>query len=175
MSEQETTVRDPASTLRRSTLVMLAFWLVLAGVLWAGFSWWEQRQRAAIQPYTQSGGELVIPRSPGGHFYVDGEVNHYPVRFMVDTGASGVSITSAAARAAGLPKGTPTRVNTANGERKGWVVRDVPVKAGPLVVNDARVIVGMSSDDPDEGLLGQSFLRQFDVQMGADKMTLRPR
>jgi hypothetical protein len=43
------------------------------------------------------------------------------------------------------------------------------------VVNDARVIVGMSSDDPDEGLLGQSFLRQFDVQMGADKMTLRPR
>lgn len=175
MSESENTVPDPASTLRHSTLMMLVFWLVLAAVLWAGFSWWEQRQRAAIAPYQQSGGELVIPRAPGGHFYVDGKVNHQPVRFMVDTGASGVSITSATARAAGLPKGTPITVRTANGERAGWVVQGVPVKAGPLVVNEVRVIVGMTSDEPDEGLLGQSFLRHFDVQIGAEHMTLRPR
>ena len=63
MSEQETAVRDPASTLRRSTLVMLAFWLVLAGVLWAGFSWWEQRQRAAIQ-------HGLEPRVEGGRVQV---------------------------------------------------------------------------------------------------------
>ena len=100
----------PAQTLRRSIAALLAFWLLLAGVLWWGFSWWEGRQRAALAPYTQTTGELVIPRSRDGHFYVEGEINHQPVTFLVDTGASAVAIT----------------VSTANGKREGRLVHGVP-------------------------------------------------
>lgn len=171
----EPEVRDPASTLRRSTLAILAFWLLLGGVLYAGFSWWAGRERAALQPYTAAGGELVIPRGPGGHFFVDGEVNHQPVRFMVDTGASSVAISQQVARAAGLPEGRRITVHTANGARDGWLVHGVPVKAGPLVHNDTSVTTGVRMGAPDEALLGQSFLRHFDVQIGADRMVLRPR
>ncbi len=175
MSDSQSAVRDPASTLRRSTLAILAFWLVLAAAMYAGFSWWEQRKRAALQPYTQASGELVIPRGRNGHFFVDGEVNHQPVRFMVDTGASGVSISSVTARAAGLPEGRRITINTANGEREGRLVHGVPVKAGSLVFNETSVTTGLRMGDPDEALLGQSFLRHFDVQISADRMVLRPR
>ncbi|MDO5288008.1 MAG: retropepsin-like aspartic protease [Pseudomonadota bacterium] len=165
----------PAQTLRRSTLALLAFWLLVGGALWWGFSWWESRQRAALQPYTLSSGELAIPRSPDGHFYVDGEVNHVPVRFVVDTGASSVAISAQTARAAQLPEGRPITMLTANGEREGRILHGVPVKAGPLARNDVSVSTGIAMAHPDEALLGQSFLRHFDVRIDGQHMLLRPR
>ena len=170
--------RSPASQLRTHTLALLAFWLVVGALLWFGFSWWEQRGRAALQPYEATGGELVIPRSPDGHFYVPGEINHAPVRFMVDTGASSVAISSATARQAGLPSGRPITVRTANGDRDAELVHGVPVKAGHLAHNDVSVTTGLrlaGAGEEEEALLGQSFLRHFDVQIAQNRMVLRPR
>lgn len=165
----------PAQTVRRSTLALLTFWLLLAGALWWGFSWWEGRQRAALEPYAPGSGELVIPRQRDGHFYVQGEINHQPVHFLVDTGASSVAISNAVARAAQLPEGRRITVSTANGTRAARLVHGVPVKAGPLVHNDTSVTVGLDMGAAEGALLGQSFLRHFDVEIGADRMVLRPR
>lgn len=167
--------RTPAQTLRRSTLALLAFWLLLAGALWWGFSWWEGRQRAALEPYALGSGELVIPRQRDGHFYVRGEINHQPVNFLVDTGASSVAVSTRLARQARLPEGRPITVSTANGPRQARLVHDVPVKAGTLAHNDVSVTTGLDIGDDDSALLGQSFLRHFDVQIGAARMVLRPR
>lgn len=166
---------DPARALRRSTLALVAFWLLALAALYAGFSWWQARQRSALRPYAQSGGELVIPRQKDGHFYVDGEVNRQPVHFLVDTGASAVAVTEPLARAAGLPQGKRIAVSTAGGMRQARVVYDVPVKAGPLALNDVTVTVGLDMDGENDALLGQSFLRHFDVEIGSDRMLLRPR
>ena len=171
----EPTAPSPAATLRRSTLALLAFWLLIGGALWWGFSWWEARQRAGLQPYSLSSGELAIPRSRDGHFYVDGEVNHVPVRFLVDTGASSVAISAQTARTAHLPEGRPITVMTANGEREGRIVHGVPIKAGPLTHNAVSVSTGILMEDPHDALLGQSFLRHFDVRIEAGRMLLRPR
>ena len=54
--------RSPASTLRRSTAALVAFWLLLAGALYAGFNWYEQRQRSALddrQPEPRTLGEGI--------------------------------------------------------------------------------------------------------------------
>ena len=165
----------PAQTLRRSTAALRAFWLLLAGALWWGFAWWEGRQRAGLEPYQMAGGELVIPRSRDGHFYVRGEVNHEPVTFLVDTGASSVAISSRLARAARLPEGRPITLSTAGGTREGRLVHGVPVKAGPLAHNDVSVTTGLDMGDGSGALLGQSFLRHFDVRIESDRMVLHPR
>lgn len=165
----------PAQTLRRSTLALLAFWLLVAGALWWGFAWWEARQRAGLAPYLLTGGELVIPRSPDGHFYVPGEINHVRVQFLVDTGASAVAISDQVARQAGLPEGAPITVRTANGDRDARRVTNVPVKAGHLTRNDVTVTTGLALGSADDALLGQSFLRHFDVQIDGSGMRLRPR
>lgn len=167
--------RSTASTLRRSTLALLAFWLLVGALLWVGFSWYEQRQRAGLEPYLGAAGELIIPRSRDGHFYVRGEVNHQPVNFLVDTGASTVAVTESLAGAARLPAGQPITLRTAGGERPGRLVRNVPVKAGPLVGNSTSVMVGLEAGAADTALLGQSFLRHFDVRMSANEMVIQAR
>lgn len=165
---------SPAKTLRRSSLAFLIFWLLLALLLWAIFKWFENQKQASLRAYSLSTGELVIPRSPDGHFYIDGEVNHAPVLFLVDTGASSVAVSEQTARAAQLPAGAPITLSTAGGQRPGELVRKVPVKAGPLVANDTNVIVGLQMDSPKAALLGQSFLRHFEVSISAQEMIVRP-
>ena len=166
--------RSTASTLRRNTLALLMFWIVVATLLWAGFHWHEARQRVNLTAYTATSGELVIPRSPDGHFYVSGEVNHEPVTFLVDTGATSVAVTEKLAQAARLPKGQPIVLTTASGNAQGRLVRNVPIKVGPLTHNDATVTVGLQAERADIALLGQSFLRHFDVRITAEQMTLQP-
>lgn len=169
MTEQTTVAR----TARRGAVAVLLFWLVLFGALYAGFDRYQQRQQAQYQAYTSSTGALVIPRGRDGHFWVRGEINGQPLRFMVDTGASHVGVTEGFARKAGLAGGAPTRFLTANGEREGRLLREVPVLAGGLAAR-ASVGIGQSGSDA-QGLLGQSFLAQFDMQVGEKEMVLHPR
>ncbi len=163
-----------ARTARRGALGVLLFWLALLATLYFGFDAYQSRQAERFKSYTSTTGELVIPRGPDGHFHVDGEINGHPVRFLVDTGASMVSVTDAFAEQARLLGGTLAVFQTANGEREGRILRDVPVRVGSLAAK-VRLGVGVTANSADEGLLGQSFLRQFDVQISQNQMVLKAR
>lgn len=159
------------TTARLGAFAIAAVWLAVAGVLYLVFDRIEQKRQASLLPYALSSGDLVIPRQRDGHFHVEGEVNRQPVRFLVDTGASHVSVSEALATQAGLPAGQSITLNTANGQ----LVRSVPVRAGHLVLNDASVTVGLSGLRPEQALLGQDFLKHFDVEIRRDEMVLRQR
>ncbi len=76
--------------------------------------------------------EIVIPRSKDGHYYVRGKINGYPVDFMVDTGASIVSISYDLARSIHLPRGVPANFSTAGGNMIGEVVFAIDIEVGTL-------------------------------------------
>ncbi len=160
-------------TARRATLVMVAVWLAVGGLLYGGVSWWQAQQRSAFKPYTLGAGTLVIPRGPDGHFRVAGEVNGVTVQFLVDTGASTVSVSDALAIQAGLRGGRQVTFQTANGPRPGRIVDGVPVRVRPLADNDVSVGVGLVGMGDSSGLLGQSFLRHFEVSINPERMVLR--
>jgi aspartyl protease family protein len=162
-------------TARLGAFAISAVWLVVAGALYLVFDRIEQKRQASFKPYALSTGDLVIPRQRDGHFHVEGEVNRQPVTFLVDTGASHVSVSQALATQAGLPLGQDITLYTANGQRPGQLVRGVPVRAGHLVFNDVSVAVGLSGLRPEQALLGQAFLKHFDVEMSRDEMVLRQR
>jgi aspartyl protease family protein len=44
-----------------------------------------------------------------------------------------------------------------------------------LVLNDASVTVGLTGMPPTQALLGQAFLKHFDVEIRRDEMVLRQR
>jgi len=165
----------PAQTTRRATLAIMAFWLAVMGVLYLVFDRMEQRRQIAQMPQMNAGGELVIQRGRDGHFRLPGTVNGRPVQFLVDTGASVVSVSEAFAQEAGLGRGQPTTFRTANGTRPGRIVSDVAVSAGGARVPAVRVGVGLSGMGPDEALLGQSFLSRFEVNINGPQMIMRPR
>lgn len=157
--------------MRSSTLTILAFWLVVMGLLYFGMKQFMAPRGATVT----STGSLVIPRHNDGHFRVAGTVNGVPVNFMVDTGASLIAVTDAVAKKAGLTGGVPTTFRTANGNREGRVSAAQSVTVRNLEVAGLRVGTGYTGESEDDALLGQNFLRQFDVEIKRDSMVLNPR
>jgi aspartyl protease family protein len=162
-------------TARTGALWITVFWLVILAVTYAGFTNYENAKAARFKPYAVSSSEMVIPRSPDGHFRVEGEINGHAVHFLVDTGASMVAVSDAFAQRAGLQGGQPTTFITANGPRTGRVLRGVPVLAGTMSAMRVEVGTGLFARDDSEALLGQSFLSQFDVILRKDHMVIRHR
>jgi aspartyl protease family protein len=119
----------------------------------------------------ESGGEIVIPRSRDGHYYVAGAINGQAVTFLVDTGASTVSINSALARRLGLPRGRPVAIGTAGGMAQGEEIAGQTVSLGGLTVRDVRIVA--LAGLPGEALLGQNVLRHLEVVQSDERMTLR--
>lgn len=158
----------PFST-RFGHIYILLFWAVVMGVVWVAMERFMEPKRAVVTAQ----GELVIPHHRDGRFYVEGTVNGKPLRFMVDTGATGVVVTEAFAQGAGLPRGEPATFNTANGALAGRTVRGMAVTAGPFSVSPTSVGVGLVGGKSDVGLLGQSFVSKFQMSMTREQMVLR--
>lgn len=152
-----------------SSLAIFTFWSLVIGLLF-----WISTEVLKPKPATvTASGDLVIPKSRDGHYYVQGTVGGQPVLFMVDTGASMVTVSEALARSAGLGPGTTTTFQTANGPLHGRIVAGVPVTVGPLRISGVRVGVGLVGGAPDQALLGQNFLGRFDILLAGETMTLR--
>lgn len=155
--------------LKWGPLGIVVFWLVIMGLVYGGI----QHVMKPRQVTVSMAGDMTIPRARDGHFYVAGTVAGQPVMFLVDTGASLVTVSQEFADAAGLDGGTPVRFHTANGVIDGRVVADVPVSIGPASVSGVKVAVGLVGVGRDKALLGQSFLSRFQITLTRDDMVLR--
>jgi aspartyl protease family protein len=124
---------------------------------------------------TMQGGhrEIVVPVARDGHFYIDGSVNGHAITFLVDTGASYVSVGSDFARRANLPEGHVGVFNTANGSVEGRIARAQSVTADVLEVSAINVAILPGRSE--YGLLGQNFLSHFSVSQSGGKLVLRMR
>lgn len=112
---------------------------------------------------------------------VKAEINGVKGSFILDTGASYVSVRAAFAERAKLPQsgGSDITLMTANGETKARLSRADKIKLNSLQATGIPVAVqdGERKDYGTgiDGLLGMSFLSRFDVQIAADFVEVRPR
>jgi aspartyl protease family protein len=104
------------------------------------------------------GRELRIRKAMDGHFWVNGELNGRKVRFLVDSGATVTSISSATARLAGIVpgNGVPAMVQTANGVVPVKRARAGRLKVGSIERRDLAVHVSETFGPTD--VLGMNFL-----------------
>lgn len=127
-----------------------------------------------FQASENADGDLVIQRSRDGHFHLEVSVNDVPVKFLVDTGASIVTLSEADARRAGYdPKSLDytLQFSTANGTAFGAPIRIERMRTGPLVARDVRAAVGGAGMS--QSLLGMSFLNQLNgFSVKGDQLTL---
>lgn len=144
-------------------------WIALFGVLYFVID-------ASLGPKVVRVGaatEIVIPRSRDSHFYVAGSINGQAVTFLVDTGASTVSVGSALAARIGLPRGRSVAVGTAGGVAQGEEIAGQSVAIGGIALRDVRIVVLPKMGD--KALLGQNVLRHLEVTQADDRLVLRPR
>jgi aspartyl protease family protein len=118
---------------------------------------------------------IELRRASDGHFHATLEVNNVPVRFIVDTGASGIVLSGRDAARVGLDPAALTytgRAQTANG-----LVQIAPVRLGTVSLGaftDTAVPAAVNSGAIDGSLLGMSYLDRFArIEIEGDTMTLR--
>lgn len=104
---------------------------------------------------------LVFPADPSGHILVDAEIDGAPVRLLLDTGASLLTLSLADARAAGISRSQlafDQPVVTANGIARMALVRLREVRVGQLVLADVPAAV---LENLRVSLFGMSLLRRL--------------
>jgi len=121
------------------------------------------------------GSRIVMNAERGGHFYSSGAINGQAVRFLVDTGATSVSIGLPEAERIGLnyKTGELGRSSTANGTVTTWRVKLNSVRVGDVEIHDVDASV-IPAAMPFV-LLGNSFLGRFQMKRENDQMVLERR
>ena len=141
-----------------------------------------KRHRLAIGQHASSGAEgdkggqsITLTADSRGHFSTIGTVNGATVRFLVDTGASMISLGASDARRANIDvrNGEPGMAMTANGPTRVWKVKLYSVKVGAITMNDVEASV--HAIDLPVALLGMSFLNRMEMKREGETMTLRKR
>ena len=121
------------------------------------------------------GSRVVLSAGTGGHFVTVGQINGQTVQFIVDTGASAVSLGAEQAQRMGLDyqKGPPMHLSTANGIVSAWRMKLASVRIGDVVVYDVDSVI--SSGSMPFVLLGNSFLSHFQMNRTNDQLVLEKR
>ncbi len=116
--------------------------------------------------------EVTLQRNKFGHYVTSGMVNGSPVVFMLDTGATGVAIPDHIARKLNIKRGSPFRVQTANGSATSYAARLDSVSVGDIILYDvsAGITPGLRGD---EILLGMSFLKHIEFTQLGDTLILK--
>lgn len=165
-------------------LKQLGSWIVIALLIITGYSYqgeikqYGDRLAANILPgYGQDNkdGSVTYYAGDNGHFAITALLNdNNKVKFLLDTGASTVSLTRKDAEAIGIDVESlnyNVPLNTANGISLGASITIAKIQVGSIIITDVPGTVSQSGLDT--SLLGMSFLReikQFSIK--GNKLTL---
>jgi len=119
---------------------------------------------------------VVLTPDKNGHFVSSGSINGASVRFLVDTGATMVSMNVDEARRAGVNylAGERGYSQTANGVAVIYKVKLGQVTLGDITLRDIDGVVHESNALP-VVLLGMSFLGKLEMRREGDSLTLTRR
>lgn len=146
---------------------ILVFAIAVLGAAVLAVSMLDQSNRAPPKvmtvepaPAPANSRSLVVRANEGGHFAVDARVDGRRIAFMIDTGASQITIRASDAARLGFHPGErdyAIRIQTANGEGRAALVELGMVEVGDIVVRHLRALV-VPDSALGVNLLGMSFL-----------------
>lgn len=164
------------STKKTGQGMMIIGWLLVLGVgtYMAGF-WQEGKNNPNQNPQSSTLNgvtEVILKKGPRHHYVAGGFINNRPVKFLVDTGASDVSIPAKLAQKLKLERGFPMMASTANGMVEVYATTIKTLTLGDIVLRDvsASINPGMQMD---EILLGMSALKYLDFQQKQGELILK--
>ena len=168
--------QHPQHNHRRIGGVMIGLcWIVVIGVvtlLFSGLLDEQHNPKARLETTNRDGlAQVRLRQNRMGHYVATGTLNGQPAVFLLDTGATTVSVPEELARDLALRKGKTVQSQTANGTVTTWLTRIDEVRLGSIVMRNvlANINPGMRGH---EVLLGMSFLRHLDFRQSDGTLTL---
>jgi aspartyl protease family protein len=157
------------------TMIYLA-WAIFLGLLTFAFSNYLEKQNNPNQrvdsQYNNEVAEVRLKQNRYGHYVATGKINHQPVTFLLDTGATLISIPSSIAQKLQLEKGYPSQSRTANGTITVYATRLDSVSIGAIELKNIRGTINPHMEG-DEILLGMSFMKHLEMTQKGKLMVLR--
>ena len=122
-----------------------------------------------------TGDRIILTSESGGHFVTSGTINGRTARFVVDTGATNITMGQAEADRLGIDykNGQRGMTNTANGAVPAYRVSLSAVRIGDVQVYNIEATV-LPAPMPFV-LLGNNFLTRFQMRRENDVMRLQAR
>jgi clan AA aspartic protease (TIGR02281 family) len=137
--------------------------------------------KAEIEKRKKEPGKIMIRFTPESEqIVIDAVINgSFRQKFLVDTGASMVTLPHSAIEALGLEidEDSPVRtINTANGTRRARQVMLASIDVEGWVENNVEALVLEDSDEDDMALLGLNYLKRFHMEINNEEgmITLSP-
>jgi aspartyl protease family protein len=158
--------------------MITAAWLLVLGLLYVFFDQWMERQNNPnrdLNLYSIAGAhELVLKRNRSGHYVAPGTINRKPVTFMLDTGATLVSVPAHQGPALGLRPGAYGKSQTANGIVDIRLTTIESLTLGPFQLREVQAALNPGQNDHPI-LLGMSVLKNLEFTQSGRNLILRPR
>lgn len=149
-----------------ATLKMIAAWVGIFAVLLAILAFRAEFATVGNRVYAEltgrgvsDGKTLRIQMSPDGHFWVTGSVDGAETRFLIDSGATGISLSMATAKAARLDddfENLPVPIDTANGTVLARRTTIGTLQIGPIRREGLAAVAAPEFGETD--VLGMNFL-----------------
>jgi len=153
---------------------VLAWGMIFIGLM-AGYGLWNDvKNSATLRQTIGEAGELIVPRSPDGHYYLTLTINGTDVSFVADTGATNMVLSPDDATAVGINAADLNFMHsaeTANGTVDIARTRLDSVILGPFADRDVTAWVNGAAMEG--SLLGMDYLGMFEIQIAGGRMVLR--
>ena len=121
---------------------------------------------------------VTIRIAPDAHgmYYARGYINGHSTSFLVDTGATNVTLSGSKANALGIDfrQGVPGLANTAASVVQVWQIKLSSVRIGGIELNNVNATV-IPGAKPSDVLLGNSFLGRTEIQQTNSVLTISKR
>lgn len=151
-------------------LALLAVFVLLFDELIAK----QENPNRNVDSYTNQQGftEVILKQNRYGHYVTTGEINNQAVTFLLDTGATQVSIPGPVAERLNLSGGRSYRVNTANGQVKVYQTTLSELRIGEIILYNVAAHINPAMQ-AEEILLGMSALRRIEFTQAGKTLTLK--
>jgi aspartyl protease family protein len=136
----------------------------------------SERLTAGAAPAGNGSQSVSLAADGSGHFVTTGQINGHSVRFLVDTGATFISLSSSEAKRLGINylAGQRAAISTANGVVPSYKVKLDEVRIGDVTLNNVDGMVHADDSLPIV-LLGMSFLNRMEMKRDGATMVLKKR
>ncbi len=112
---------------------------------------------------------LKLKQNAGGHYATDASIDGKSLNFVVDTGASFVSLPESVAHSAQIYCDDKINMNTANGVADACTAKIKKLQFGPFFVQDVAAVIVPNLSQP---LLGMNVLQLFKVAQENGEMNI---
>jgi clan AA aspartic protease (TIGR02281 family) len=120
----------------------------------------------------QLDGVLVLKQRGNGHYFLEATVNDRALTFLVDTGASGISLPMSFALAVKISCRNKIYMQTANGVAEACSAIIPKLIFGPFTLTDVPAVISKNLSQP---LFGMNVLQQFKVEQNNGEMRISTR